>query len=91
METILEDGDSASNEWIHFPCFSKAGQMLMEDMAHIVEMELGELLYASRTPSNVTRFISPKGNAEGSLVLRAGRSRSKVAIPPASSSSSSSE
>ncbi|KAG6541177.1 hypothetical protein Mapa_017411 [Marchantia paleacea] len=78
METILEDGDSASTEWIHFPCFSRAGQMLMEDMAQTVEMELGELLYASRTPSNVTRFISPKGNAEGSLVLRAGRSRSKV-------------
>ncbi|KAL2635881.1 hypothetical protein R1flu_007360 [Riccia fluitans] len=78
METILEDGDAASNEWIQFPCFSEAGQMLMEEMAQALENELGELLYASKTPSNVTRFISPKGNAEGSLILRAGRHRSKV-------------
>ncbi|KAL3683935.1 hypothetical protein R1sor_001957 [Riccia sorocarpa] len=78
MEPILEDVDAASNQWIQFPCFSEAGQILMEEMAQAVENELGVLLYASKTPSNVTRFISPKGNAEGSLILRAGKHRSKV-------------
>lgn len=77
METIQEDADS-SPHWIDFSCFSKTSRMLMNDIAQSIDAELGDKLYSTRTPSNVTRFISPKGNAEGSVVMRAGKSRSKV-------------
>lgn len=77
METIQEDADS-NRRWIDFSCFSETSRMLMEDITDGIEKELGDKLYITRTPSNVTRFFGPKGNAEGSVVLRAGKSRSKV-------------
>jgi hypothetical protein len=77
METIEEDAYS-SRQWVDFSCFSETSRMLIEDIAESIDKELGEKLYLSRTPVNVTRFFSPKGNAEGSVVLRAGKSRSKV-------------
>eukprot|EP00252_Welwitschia_mirabilis_P027308 TRINITY_DN9341_c0_g1_i2.p1 TRINITY_DN9341_c0_g1~~TRINITY_DN9341_c0_g1_i2.p1 ORF type:complete len:278 (+),score=54.92 TRINITY_DN9341_c0_g1_i2:320-1153(+) len=67
-----------SGEWIRFPHLSGPCRTMMEDIAQSIDKHLSALICPTRTPSNVTNFVSPRGNSEGSFVLRSGTDTSQV-------------
>ncbi|CAM6088850.1 unnamed protein product [Calypogeia fissa] len=56
-----------------FPYFPDSAQKLLTELAETLDKELGPFLHASQTPSDVRYFKSVEGNAEGSIILRAGK------------------
>ncbi|KAL2653485.1 hypothetical protein R1flu_021613 [Riccia fluitans] len=61
-----------------FPFLTNAGQKVMTNVSSILEKELCPLLEESNTPDDVKYFKSKDGNAEGSVVMLAGKESSKV-------------
>ncbi|KAH9308060.1 hypothetical protein KI387_035971, partial [Taxus chinensis] len=65
-------------EWIRFPYLTGPCRSMMEDIAKCINRHLGPLLCQTKTPPDVTHFTSPRGNAEGSFILRSGANLSQV-------------
>eukprot|EP01018_Ginkgo_biloba_P019345 Gb_33842 [translate_table: standard] len=72
----MENGNEG--DWVRFPYLTGACRSMMEDIATAIHRHLGSLLCQSRTPPDVSYFTSPRGNAEGSLILRSGANASQV-------------
>eukprot|EP00253_Pinus_taeda_P005506 PITA_05506 len=72
------DASEAEEVWIRFPYLTGPCRSMMEDIAESIEQQLGSFLHPTRTPPDVTHFTSPRGNAEGSFILRSGANTSQV-------------
>ncbi|KAL3685362.1 hypothetical protein R1sor_003384 [Riccia sorocarpa] len=68
----------AAESGTRFPFLSNAGRKVMTNVSAIVENELCPLLQDTKTPDDVRYYKSEDGNAQGSIVIRAGKDSSKI-------------
>eukprot|EP01018_Ginkgo_biloba_P007686 Gb_20648 [translate_table: standard] len=67
----------ADDIWVKFPYLCDSGRGLMEEVASMVEGQLGFQLNPSSTPADVRSFKNAEGNGEGSVNIRSGKEGSK--------------
>lgn len=72
------ESSEVDEEWIQFPHLTGPCRSMMEDIAKCIQRHLGPYLCPTKTPPDVTHFTNPRGNAEGSFILRSGANSSQV-------------